>query len=152
MSVRITAGMFKNRKLKSIPGKKLRPIAGRLKEPLFSILGKLVKDAVILDCFAGTGSVGLEALSRGAEKAVFIEKDKKAVDLIKQNVNNLGVEEKVEIINRDFFEVTENGNPKILFAGPPYRENLGTSILKHIRENKIVSDKTIIIIQHHYKE
>ena len=90
--MRVIAGEFRTRRLKSIPGDATRPTPGRLRETLFDILAPRIEGAIFLDAYAGTGAVGIEALSRGAGEAVFIENHPAAVELIRKNLRSLGVE------------------------------------------------------------
>ena len=86
MPIRVIAGSAKGRRLKLVPGDTTRPVMDRVKEALFSIIGRNIFDAAFLDLFAGTGSVGIEALSRGARQAVFVEMNGKAVRTIQENL------------------------------------------------------------------
>ena len=86
MTLRIIGGNLKKRKLSTLSGKDIRPTADRLRESIFNIISALVHNAVIVDLFAGTGALGLEALSRGAEFCMFIDKNKTALDIIKKNI------------------------------------------------------------------
>ena len=90
--MRVIAGEFRSRVLKTLPGMDVRPTPDRLREALFSILAPRLKGAVFLDAYAGTGSVGIEALSRGASRAVFIEKNRAAMLVIRENLRSLGIE------------------------------------------------------------
>lgn len=118
---RIIAGSLKGKKIKSARTHKFRPTQGRVKEIIFSKLGN-VDDAYVIDLFAGTGSLGFEALSRGARKCIFVERDKRNVELIKNNAMALGVLDKIEIKCIDvlqFLDYNED-NVNIVFADPPY--------------------------------
>jgi 16S rRNA (guanine966-N2)-methyltransferase len=152
VAIRISAGIYKNRKLKSPHGKALRPLSGRIKEALFSILAKRIPGCIFLDVFAGTGSVGLEALSRGAAQALFVEKDPAAVKILRENISLLNIEHETRVFNIDFFNFTTELKPGIVFAGPPYKQNLGTKILKHLREKGMTFPDTVLALQRHYKE
>jgi 16S rRNA (guanine966-N2)-methyltransferase len=152
MYLRISSGIYKNRRLKTIPGKEFRPLSERVKLAVFSILGDKIKDSNFLDLFGGTGNVGLEALSRGAKSVVFVEKESKKIELIKSNVSSIGVDEKVEIIQSDVFNYKTQSDFDIVFAGPPYKVNFSTKILNHLKNNNIVKKDTILILQHHFKE
>jgi len=152
MALRITAGKYKNKKLKSIPGKQLRPLSERVKEALFSIINEKIKGAVFLDLFAGTGNVGIEALSRGASESVFVEKDPERVRIIEENIKTLGVEEQTKVVCSDVFNYRTGIEPDIIFAGPPYKANISSEILNHLKNFDIAGCRTLIIIQHHYKE
>jgi 16S rRNA (guanine966-N2)-methyltransferase len=88
--MRIIAGDYRRRNLNSPPGMTTRPMPDRVKESLFSILGLRVKDATFLDCFAGSGAIGLEALSRGAQSCLFVEKDRHSADTLESNIDMLG--------------------------------------------------------------
>jgi 16S rRNA (guanine966-N2)-methyltransferase len=101
--VRVIAGKAKGRKLRSVPGDIARPITDRVKESLFNILGDEVVDALFLDLFAGTGSVGIEALSRGARRAVFVERNRRAIETIKENLKTTGLAAQAEVIRDDVF-------------------------------------------------
>jgi len=101
--VRVIAGKVKGRKLRSAPGDVTRPITDRVKESLFNILGDEVVDALFLDLFAGTGSVGIEALSRGARRVVFVERNRRAIETIKENLKITGLADQAEVIRADVF-------------------------------------------------
>jgi 16S rRNA (guanine966-N2)-methyltransferase len=90
--MRVIAGKYRSRKLRSLRGQALRPTSDRLRETLFNILGPLVEGATFLDLYAGTGAVGIEALSRGAREAIFIEQHAPAAALIRRNLDSLGAE------------------------------------------------------------
>ena len=92
--MRIIAGEFRGRKLLPPQGQQTRPITDRVKQSLFDILAPSIEGAVVFDCFAGTGSLGLEALSRGASRAVFFERDRSAVRLLQENIRALGVSDR----------------------------------------------------------
>src|SRR5258708_12172622 len=89
--MRIIAGTFRSRQLKSLKGMALRPTTDNLRETLFNVLGELVVDARFVDLFAGTGAVGIESLSRGARQAMFVEKHRPPVALIKKNLESLEI-------------------------------------------------------------
>lgn len=126
--MRIIAGEFRRRQLRVSPGLTTRPITDRVKEILFERIGHLLPDTRVADIFAGTGSLGLEALSRGARRAVFIESDRLAFDLLKQNVAALGVEPRAFCWRTDARK--SSFRPKgvdeflpfdVIFFDPPYR-------------------------------
>jgi 16S rRNA (guanine(966)-N(2))-methyltransferase RsmD len=89
--MRVIGGEFRSRRLKSIPGLATRPTPDRLRETLFDILGAQVEGTVFLDAYAGTGAVGIEALSRGAARAIFIEKSRNAAKVLRENLVSLGL-------------------------------------------------------------
>src|SRR5579864_2997614 len=95
--MRVIAGEFRSRRLKSIPGLATRPTPDRLRETLFDILGSRVQGTVFLDAYAGTGAVGIEALSRGAVRAIFIERSKAAEKVLHENLASLGIEDRTVV-------------------------------------------------------
>ncbi len=99
--MRVIAGQFRSRQLKSLKGLALRPTSDRLRETLFNVLAPLIVGARFLDVFAGTGAIGIEALSRGAAEAVFIESHQPAAALIKQNLASLGIRSGVSVLALD---------------------------------------------------
>src|SRR5580704_7280919 len=128
MAVRIIAGEFRRRKLLASPGLTTRPITDRVKEMLFERIGDEIAGRKIVDIFAGTGSLGLEALSRGAQSVVFIESDRRAFELLRQNVAALGVQTRSLCWRTD--ALRSSFHPKgvdpflpfdVVFFDPPYR-------------------------------
>src|SRR3954452_2704479 len=101
--MRIIAGEFRGRKLLPPEGMTTRPVTDRVKQSLFDILTPLLPDARVYDCFAGTGSMGLECLSRGAASAVFFEADRSAVGRLRRNISTLGVDDRSQVVPTDLF-------------------------------------------------
>src|SRR5687767_9934255 len=97
--MRVIAGEFRSRVLKTLPGLDVRPTPDRLRETLFNILAQRIEDATFLDAYAGTGSVGIEALSRGASRVTFIERSRGAVNVIRENLRMLGLEKRAEVVH-----------------------------------------------------
>lgn len=118
--MRIIAGEFKSRRIKSVPGEDVRPTPDRLRESLFSILQTRLEDAVFLDAYAGTGAVGLEAISRGAAKAILIEKNREAMTALEDNVRSLGVQSRVQVIKGSAHVYMGSQKADIVFIDPPY--------------------------------
>lgn len=118
--MRVIAGEFRSRVLKTLPGMDVRPTPDRLREALFSILGPRLKGAVFLDAYAGTGSVGIEALSRGASRAVFIEKNRAAMLVIRENLRSLGIEGRAEVAFGRTAQLVARHKADIVFLDPPY--------------------------------
>ena len=149
--MRVISGSARGTVLHSIEDIKTRPTLDRVKEALFNIIQFEVKDAVVLDLFAGTGALGIEALSRGAKEAVFCDKVPDAIKVIKQNIINTNNLDKATIINKEYQEVLENlskQNKKfdIVFLDPPYKTNLAIeSLQKIIMSDLLTEDGTIII-------
>ncbi len=129
--MRIIAGKFRSRLLKSPKGLALRPTSDRLRETLFNVLADLVNGACFLDLFAGTGAVGIEALSRGASEAIFVEKHAPTVALIRKNLESLEIRAGVRVLTLDVLKAlarlaAEPASPSarisLVFLDPPYAE------------------------------
>jgi 16S rRNA (guanine(966)-N(2))-methyltransferase RsmD len=124
--MRIIAGRFRSRQLKTLRGAHTRPTSDRLRETLFNVLGAGVAGAVVADCYAGSGAVGLEALSRGAEWVYFLESHRAAVKIIRDNLKRLGIESGAEVLAFDALaglgELERRGvRLDIVFLDPPYQ-------------------------------
>ncbi|HVW85052.1 MAG TPA: 16S rRNA (guanine(966)-N(2))-methyltransferase RsmD [Bryobacteraceae bacterium] len=118
--MRVIAGEFRSRKLLSVPGLETRPTPDRLRETLFNILGDRIEGSVFVDAYAGTGAVGIEALSRGARHVVFIEKDRGAAEVIRKNLQALGAESRARIIQGSAHLHLRDLDANIVFLDPPY--------------------------------
>jgi len=133
--MRVISGSAKGRKLESVPGDAVRPITDRAKEALFSILGAEVQDARILDLFGGTGSVGIEALSRGAEQVTFIERYKPALKAIGHNLQHTRLAERAHVVRGDAFKYLRKQNIgpfDIIFVAPPQYKGMWLEALQII--------------------
>jgi 16S rRNA (guanine(966)-N(2))-methyltransferase RsmD len=143
--MRVIGGEFRSRRLKSIPGLATRPTTDRLRETLFDILGTQVKGTVFLDAYAGTGAVGIEALSRGAARAVFIEKSKNAAKVLHENLASLGVEGRALVVLGTVMSFIAAHKADIVFLDPPYdRETEYGQALKVLAGQPV----KLVIVQH----
>lgn len=128
MSLRVSGGFLKGRVLAAPPGKHYRPLAGRLKTSLFDYLGQTVSGAAVLDLFAGVGVFGVEALSRGAARVTFVERDGGLVDALEENLRTLGLAEAARVYREDvftYFDITRPSTPyDVVFLDPPYGRGL----------------------------
>jgi 16S rRNA (guanine(966)-N(2))-methyltransferase RsmD len=154
--IRIISGIYKNRRLKKVPGLTVRPIQDKVKGALFNILGERLRGSVCLDGFAGTGSIGLEALSRGASRVVFVDEFYPAVKVIKSNIAKCGAEEKALVLHREFNRAVidlakKKASFDVIFLDPPYRLLSERNPLKVIRKRGILNPEGIIILRHHFK-
>ncbi|WP_256439029.1 16S rRNA (guanine(966)-N(2))-methyltransferase RsmD [Leptotrichia sp. oral taxon 221] len=151
--MRVTAGTLKNRKIKSREGRETRPTLERIKEAIFSIIEDKVVDAKFLDLYSGTGNIAIEALSRGAKRAVMIEQDKEALRIIIDNIDTLGLTNVSRAYKNDVsraIEILGRKNEKfdIIFLDPPYKENISISTIEKVSENNILAEGGIIISEH----
>jgi len=120
--MRVIAGEFRSRRLKTLPGLDTRPTPDRLREALFNVLVLQIADAIFLDAYAGTGAVGIEALSRGARRSIFVEKNRAAVAVIRDNLSALGLEGRAEVYTGKAISVLERVIAGIVFLDPPYEK------------------------------
>ena len=118
--MRVIAGEFRSRRLKSIPGDATRPTPDRLRETLFNILAPRIEGATFLDAYAGTGAVGIEALSRGARHAWFLEKNRAALEAIRENLASLNLERRASVVTGPVLLTLERYHADIVFLDPPY--------------------------------
>lgn len=135
--MRIVGGIFKAKNLKEFSNPAIRPTADKTRESLFDILGERISGAKFLDLFAGTGGVGIEAISRGAKKVTFVDADKSCLDLVKQNIKTVGAESADhELKLSDGLKFLSETNEKFdyIFIDPPYKTDLGQKALKIIFE------------------
>jgi 16S rRNA (guanine966-N2)-methyltransferase len=154
--IRIIGGKYKGKRLKKVPGTVVRTMPDKLKESLFSIIQEDVRGCVFLDGFAGSGSVGIEALSRGAEKIVFIDEYYPAIKVIKTNIAKVDAEERVRVLHKEFNRgVIQLSNEKMkfdmIFLDPPYRLLEERNPLKVIKKREILAEGGKIILRRFYK-
>ena len=148
--MRIISGKARGTKLYTLEGDNTRPTLDRVKESIFNIIQNEIEGAKILDLFAGSGAIGLEFLSRGAEKAVLCDKSKEAVNIIKKNIEKTHMEQYVEIYNTDFENCLDKIKQEqfdIIYIDPPYETDYIIKSLKKIKEKNIAKEESLIIIE-----
>lgn len=161
--MRIISGTLKGKKIELPRDKSTRPLRDLVKESIFNVLehsNKIqtkIKDAIILDLFSGSGSFGLEAISRGAKKVTFIENYFNAYEVILKNINNLNCQDFSELKNYDCFQFidgadTKNSKFDIIFIDPPYKEKNINILLDKIIEKKMLDKSGLLIIHRHKKD
>jgi len=156
--MRVIAGIYRSRILKCLKGLALRPTSDRLRETLFNVLGSGIQGSRFLDVFAGTGAVGIEALSRGAEHVSFIENHAPSTALIRKNLATLKVHSGVAVICADAIRGLETLEAKIeagdgaydyIFIDPPYAATADYSrVLQKVGASKLLADRGIVILEH----
>lgn len=147
--MRVISGKARGVQLKTPDGMLTRPTADRVKEALFSIIQFELPAASVLDLFGGTGQLGIEALSRGAKKAVFVDARKEACDLIRENLKKTGMLQDAQVICSDYLAYLERCKEKynIIFLDPPYAETFLENALKRITEIDILQTDGIIVTE-----
>jgi len=155
--MRIISGTSKGRKLITPKRYSLRPTSDRVKESLFNILGSEVEGKVVLDLFAGTGNLGIEALSRGAERVIFVEKGRQALQIIQTNLNQFGLADRSEIlpkdVNRAIGILKQRGECfDLILMDPPYEKGLIQRTLMKLNTHPIYHGDSILVIEHNRRE
>jgi len=161
--MRVISGKARGKRLCVLSNDRTRPILDRVKESLFNIIGDFVVDGIVLDLFAGTGSLGIEALSRGAKGCLFVDDDIHAVQVIKKNLQNTNFLKKATVFKKDVFNIltyliNKSVKPDIILVAPPYklmnpdckdRERIFSLLDECVQ---ILDEKGIIALQHQKKQ
>jgi 16S rRNA (guanine(966)-N(2))-methyltransferase RsmD len=162
--MRISGGLAKGRRTATkrlfsggSDGEKLRPTSSKVREALFDILREKIQGAVFVDLYAGTGTVGLEALSRGGKKAIFVESNDLRVSAIKRNTDKFEFNERAEVVKCSaykFLEKSSAANKRfdIFFLDPPYHSDEINKVLPLICEKELLNDGGIVIVEHFFKK
>lgn len=155
MSFRIISGFLKNRTLMSPKGTQTRPTSGMLRKSLFDICRPYIEGAHVLDLFAGSGAIGIEAISQGASKVTFIERDRFALDCIRKNIDMLGIQDHCKIIGGDVLSHLERIKDtfELIYIDPPYAEEFLKKkkiILEIIDRKKILKEGGMLFIEEEF--
>ncbi|OGL43905.1 MAG: 16S rRNA (guanine(966)-N(2))-methyltransferase RsmD [Candidatus Schekmanbacteria bacterium RBG_13_48_7] len=154
--MRVIAGKWKGLKLQAPHGLKTRPTADRVREGIFSVLGDKVKDTYFLDLFAGSGSVGLEALSRGAHYVVFVEQDVNAIKSLRKNIARINAEKNCIIYPADGFRINrvfhrKNTKFDIVYMDPPFFIPMFLEKIKTYFTTPVIHENGLMILEHFHK-
>ena len=152
--MRVIAGDYKGRKLQTPSDYSIRPTTDKVKEALFSILAEEIYGSRVLDLFAGTGNLGIEALSRGADECVFGDNSRDSIRLIKENIAHCGAQEGAAVMPGDFRKLLMNVpvNFDIILLDPPYGKGLMEPCFELIRERDLLRDGGFIVAEHRKEE
>jgi 16S rRNA (guanine966-N2)-methyltransferase len=153
ISVRVIAGTAKGRLLKAVPGNGTRPTTDKVKEAIFSMIGPYFDGGLGLDLFAGTGGLGIEALSRGMERVIFIDMEKTSIQVVEDNLQTLGFKEQSEVYRNEAqraLKVLSKRGLKfdLIFLDPPYRMKQVDEILLQIQQREMVQDQAVVLVEH----
>ena len=150
-TMRIIAGKARRLPLRTLPGKDTRPTTDRIKETLFNMLAPELEGAYFLDLFAGSGQIGLEAVSRGSAYCVFVDHNRKACEVIKDNMDFTKLADQCMLMNTDAMSAIRQLEGKyrfdLIFMDPPYHQNLEAEILQYLARSSIVKDGAMIIVE-----
>jgi len=149
----VVSGSAKGRPLKSVPGSGTRPTTDKVKEAVFSMIGPYFEGGAVLDLFAGTGGLGIEALSRGMESAVFVDMEPKSIDTIRANLKATNLEAKAQVYRneagRALSALEKRGRVfDLVFLDPPYRLKHGDELMLSMVEKGMLQEDAIIVLEH----
>jgi len=155
--MRVIGGIKGSRRLRSSKSKALRPTLDRVRESIFNILRERVTSAKVLDLFSGIGSVGIESLSRGASEVIFVEKDSKIAEILKENLHSLGFETGNRILKMDFTKAIkvlskEEERFDIIYIDPPYASGFAEISLRLLAEYDILKEEGLALAEHFHKD
>ncbi len=152
--MRVIAGTYRSRRLRSLPGRGTRPTSDRLRETLFNVLAGEVPGSAWLDLYAGTGAVGIEALSRGASRVHFVESSRTAVAVIRANLSALGIESGCDLLERDVLPALRKLELEAVacdfcFLDPPYRDHQAyADALGFLSQSRLLQENGVVIAEH----
>jgi 16S rRNA (guanine(966)-N(2))-methyltransferase RsmD len=159
--MRVISGSARGRTLKSVPGKGTRPTSDRVKEAIFSMIGPYFAGGEALDLFAGTGGLGIEALSRGMDRAVFVDLEQASVDVVRGNLRSTGLEDRAEVYRNDAVRalklLARRGRAfDLVFLDPPYKMRHMDELARQMQELNMLKRGSRVVIEHaaehHYPE
>ena len=153
VTVRVVAGSAKGRPLKSVPGMGTRPTTDKVKEAIFSMIGPYFGGGAVLDLFAGTGGLGIEALSRGMDRAVFIDMEPKSIDTVKANLKSTGFESEAEIFRNEAGRAIKalekrKYNFDLVFLDPPYRMKNGHALMMEMAMRGLLKAGAVLVLEY----
>lgn len=153
--MRVVSGICKGRPLKAVPGITTRPTTDKVKEALFNMIGPYFEGGIGLDLFAGSGGLGLEALSRGLEKVIFIDREPKAIQTIYENIKSCKFEEYAEVYRNDADRaikalIKRNFSFDYLFLDPPYKKQQLVSLMEKVDNHGLVKIDGIVVCEHSF--
>lgn len=154
--MKVISGDLKGRRLINPSGTMVRPTGSRVKEALFSIIGDAIVDSTFVDCFSGTGNVGIEAVSRGAARVFFIERNVRVVEILKKNVKNLGLVDRISVMTLDALKGIKalgklGVSADFVFLDPPYAYRRTGEIIFCLLEHGVIAPGGTLIWQHSIK-
>ena len=151
--MRVISGKARGLKLNTPKNDDVRPTTDRVKESLFNMINSYIMDSDILDLFAGTGSLGIECLSRGANQCIFVDNSKESINIVKSNIKKARVENESIVLNLDFKSAINSLSLKnkqfdVIFMDPPYYKNMFSDALSAVDNNNLLKEDGIIVVEH----
>lgn len=149
--MRVIAGSARRLQLKTLDGFDTRPTTDRIKETLFNMIAPYIYNCTFLDLFSGSGGIGIEALSRGAKEAVFVEKNSRAMSCIKENLKSTRLEDRAVTITEDALTALRQMEGKkefdYIFMDPPYHQELERRVLEYLSGSELIHEDTVLIVE-----
>jgi 16S rRNA (guanine966-N2)-methyltransferase len=151
--MRVISGSAKGRSLRAVPGNSTRPTTDKVKEAIFSMIGPYFSGGTVLDLFAGTGALGIEALSRGMSQAIFVDQDKKAIETITVNLASTGFTETAEVYRNDALRAIKAMAKRqltfeLIFLDPPYKMHEIATFMARLQQAQLTSHETQFIVEY----
>jgi 16S rRNA (guanine966-N2)-methyltransferase len=151
--MRVVSGSCKGKSLKAVPGYSTRPTTDKVKEAIFNMIGPYFEGGLGLDLYAGSGGLGIEALSRGLDQVIFVDRDKNAIQTIHENIHRCGLEQRSEIYRNDAeraIKAVAKRDLKMnyIFLDPPYKKQQLERIMEIISESNLLSENGVIVCEH----
>lgn len=155
--MRVISGVYKGRQLKAVPGKSTRPTTDKVKEALFQVIGPYFQGGTVLDLFAGSGSLGIEAMSRGMDQAIFVDKHPGAIHTIHANVKSMKLEKQTEVFKADAFRALHAAAKRglqfeLILLDPPYMTVNYETFLNEIVQLQLLKKGGFIYCEHDFSE
>ncbi len=153
--MRVISGTAKGRHLKAVPGMGTRPTTDKVKEAIFSMIGPYFDGGMVLDLFAGTGGLGIEALSRGMDRAVFVDMDKKSIDVVRENLAACRLEQVAEVYRNEAERALKvlakkEGENRfgLVFLDPPYRMKTADKLMEEMHSLGLLAPEAVVLVEH----
>lgn len=151
--MRVISGTAKGRTLKAVPGNGTRPTTDKVKEAIFSMIGPYFDGGAVLDLFAGTGGLGIEALSRGMERAVFVDGDKRSIEIVVQNLKVTRLEDQAEVYRNDALRALKamakrDVRFRLVFLDPPYKLRTIETLISALQALNLMESEATIVVEH----
>ena len=154
--MRVISGSVRGLKLNTPTNNDIRPTTDRVKEAMFNVIASEIYDSIVFDMFSGSGALGIEALSRGAKKSYFCDKNRQSIEVLKKNIEKTRFEDRSNVTVGDYkvaIDMLKKNNIRcnLIFVDPPYYEGYFEEVLKSIVENEILEDDGVIVVEHDAK-
>ena len=153
--MRVISGTAKGRHLKAVPGMGTRPTTDKVKEAIFSMIGPYFDGGMVLDLFAGTGGLGIEALSRGMDRAVFVDMDKKSTDVVRENLAACRLEQVAEVYRNEAERALKvlakkegENHFELVFLDPPYRMKTADKLMEEMHSLGLLAPEAVVLVEH----